>query len=410
MTEKINKPKNPSITKTGDEKEDRHVVLLIHGIRTQGEWADRVRNIFAEHPSITETKPVRYGFLDVLRFLVPGPLFKRKPFDVVFDAILGEQFDNSGTQVSVIAHSFGAYIVAKILQKRPYVRLFRLLLCGSVLTESFPWRQINTDQLNSSGNWRAVNDCGEKDIWPILAKNVSVEYGSSGRLGFGNSIVRDRFFSKKHSEFFLEKHIRDYWLPYISDGIIIESKDERVGTHLLTSWINLIRIPVILVVGALFWGSVEMFYKSEDDLGRYSDVQRVSSNKSISRFRREAISVDVTNRNPFTFELLVNNGSTQDVVLVSNATLILGFGEGRYSSEPVMVRNLQRGNNLSIGANESRNFVVSRVGGWGGSDLFSANPLFELVSCEFEYKIGFPNRNVRVGTISFECPTLASAS
>ena len=241
--------------------EVRHVVFLIHGIRTQGEWADRVQDVLRSASSRPIVRPVRYGYFDVFRFLIPGPWLKQKAFDRVLDAILSEKDRDPNIHVSVIAHSFGAYLIGAVLKQKPYIRLHRLLLCGSVLRESFEWtKDVHPDQLHDvhadgstdSKDWCAVNDCGLTDIWPIAAKISSLEYGASGRFGFEDTRIFNRFFSKKHSDFFTDEHIRKFWLPYINDGRIVPSNEHRKTTKMWVSVINLFRLPAIaLVVCAL---------------------------------------------------------------------------------------------------------------------------------------------------------------
>src|SRR5882762_789827 len=47
------------------------VVVLIHGIRTQGEWQEKVAKEFGV-PGVT-VYPIKFEFFDILRFILPGP-------------------------------------------------------------------------------------------------------------------------------------------------------------------------------------------------------------------------------------------------------------------------------------------------------------------------------------------------
>jgi hypothetical protein len=53
----------------------RHVVILIHGIRTRGEWAYRAARVLEADPTI-RAKPTGYEFLDIFRFLTVAKVQK----------------------------------------------------------------------------------------------------------------------------------------------------------------------------------------------------------------------------------------------------------------------------------------------------------------------------------------------
>jgi hypothetical protein len=76
-------------------------------------------------------------------------------------------------QVSVIAHSFGTWIVVHILRTHS-AKLYRVILYRSVLDTQVKWEQLK-DQVQGPSfpdapNYKIVNDCGTKDVWPHFAK------------------------------------------------------------------------------------------------------------------------------------------------------------------------------------------------------------------------------------------------
>ena len=124
----------------------RHTVFLVHGIRTQADWAVRVANTLSSTPGISLAIPIRFGFLDMVRFLIPGRLFKRKTIDSI-KAKIRDELRRWPTELSVIAHSFGAYVIGRILIEEPDIRIHRLIFCGSILPENFDWRRVADAQL-----------------------------------------------------------------------------------------------------------------------------------------------------------------------------------------------------------------------------------------------------------------------
>ncbi len=248
-------PRPPSTTGTppGDgtatnRTPQRHVVFLLHGIRTHAEWATRAADILQSDPSISSARLIGYEYFDIVRFLTPGHLFRRKPVERV-TKLIRDELSRPHTTVSVIAHSFGTYIVGRILQAEPDIRLQRLILCGSILPDSFDWTRICQTQLpvDRSGNSHVVNDCGMLDIWPVLAKSVTPGYGSSGRFGFAHNRVQDRFFPVAHSGFFAPHFIKKYWLPFLTNGDIVRGALDRASTPLWVSAFTIVKVRYLLL-------------------------------------------------------------------------------------------------------------------------------------------------------------------
>ncbi|MYN28788.1 putative lipase [Duganella levis] len=193
-----------------------HLVILIHGIRTRGTWQDRVASWLKKNEGV---KPVIVGFdyFDIFSFWFPR-LFREGAIEEVERKIRAAQMDNKGAIISVIAHSFGTYVLSQILSRRPDLQLHRVLLCGAIVSTKFPW-----DNLRSYPTEGVLNDVGTRDVLPAVARTVSWGYGNSGTFGFRSPKVEDRYFNFTHSDFFTDDHIQTYWVPYIVDGKIVES-------------------------------------------------------------------------------------------------------------------------------------------------------------------------------------------
>lgn len=67
-------------TRLSREAERPHVVLLVHGIRTQGEWQQRVKEVLEQEPGL-EVVPTRFEFFDLPRFLLPFPFTRERPVE-----------------------------------------------------------------------------------------------------------------------------------------------------------------------------------------------------------------------------------------------------------------------------------------------------------------------------------------
>lgn len=203
--------------KTTGSSMGKHIVLLVHGIRTQGVWQDLVASLLRKK---SDVKPIIIGFdyFDLLSFWFPY-FFRARPIEKVEREIRGAMKDHKGAQVSIIAHSFGTYIISQILMRRPDIQLHRLLLCGAIIQNSFPW-----DGLSCFPTGGVLNDVGTKDKLPALARTASWGYGNPGTFGFRTHKVTDRYFNFGHSDFFDSHQIETYWVPFIADGEIVESE------------------------------------------------------------------------------------------------------------------------------------------------------------------------------------------
>lgn len=230
--------------------EPKHFIVLIHGIRTNAEWQQHLEHELRKHSDI-EIVPTSYGVLPTWKFLYP--VFTRtKPVLELERELRTIRADNPAANISILAHSFGTYVVSRILQRNPTIRIHRLQLCGSIIREKYRWDRVKhmvTGKL-------IVNDVGTRDNWPVLAKHATVGYGDSGRFGFKTYGVRDNWHDLDHSGFFSEEHMKKFWVPFLIDGQIVSS-DWATKIPKASFFIKAVRIfwPMFFSLAALyvFW-------------------------------------------------------------------------------------------------------------------------------------------------------------
>ena len=221
------------------ERNGFQVVLLIHGIRTEADWGPMVRSKL-EVPGQIEVIPIRYGYFDAFRFWFPF-WTRNKPVERVYEqirvALQKYRRSHPDAKLSIIAHSFGTYIIGEILKRGFDLQIDRLLLCGSVLPQDFPWHQYQ----GRFDDDKVVNECGKSDIWPVLAQSASWGYGASGTHGFGAVLVKDRFHAGGHGQYFDPGFVEKYWKPFIRRG---EYKGTEFETKMPTTpwWLSVLGI------------------------------------------------------------------------------------------------------------------------------------------------------------------------
>jgi pimeloyl-ACP methyl ester carboxylesterase len=234
-----------------------HVVLLIHGIRDQASWAEMLVDVLKRND--IEVIPIRYGYFDAFRFWCPF-LTRRRPIRRVTDEVLRARKRYPDCRISVICHSFGTYIVGHILRNHPFISFHQLILCGSVLPTHYRWREV-ADKIGDPGsNRKPINECGSRDIWPILAQAMSWGYGASGTYGFGSVDVYDRYHNSDHSQYFEPEFVERYWRPLLWDNNVVESSwaKTRPATPWKVSILGLLPLRWLLsfiVIGLLVLGA-----------------------------------------------------------------------------------------------------------------------------------------------------------
>jgi hypothetical protein len=192
------------------------IVLLVHGILTEGAWQEKVASELRLIPGV-EAQPIGYGIVELFMFWCPI-LTRRFALNKVLRKIRHTMRLYPGARVSVIAHSFGTYCVFRILNENADIAFDKVIFCGCIVSDEYPW-----DFVQPRVAQKIINDCGTRDFWPAAAKSLSWGYGATGTFGFKSPGIFDRFHDFDHGGFFDEEFVRTYWVPYIARGEIIPS-------------------------------------------------------------------------------------------------------------------------------------------------------------------------------------------
>jgi hypothetical protein len=222
----------------GELKRPKTLCVSLHGIRTHGKWGYHLKELLQTEYDIN-TSILSFGFKDVLSFIFPY-LFKSISIKYIEDQLKMLLSKNDNVILVLVAHSFGTYIMSKIIERNPNIKFDRVIYCGSVVPEKFPWeKKFNFPK----GGF--INDCGINDIWPVIAKAFGTNYGDSGRSGFTSFEVQDRFHECDHGGFFATDFMKKFWLPFIADGQVVQSDIVEDKPWFLS--------VITLFQGQLFW-------------------------------------------------------------------------------------------------------------------------------------------------------------
>lgn len=223
------------------------VVFLIHGIQTDGAWHNLVEKELGKLPH-TNVHGLGYEFVSALQLASP---VRSTPIKKITQDIRNAKAMEPNAKFMVIAHSFGSYILSRILATSPDISFVRIVLCGCIIPTSYPWGLYTKNMEKRS----IINDVGTRDFYPVLATFSSFGYGSSGRKGFKAPLIKDRFFNYGHSDFFEPEnnHIEKYWKPFIANGEIVESEWDQ-NKPKMTNDVNSLTHPWI--GRSLFYGGI----------------------------------------------------------------------------------------------------------------------------------------------------------
>lgn len=234
---------------------DQHVVLLIHGIRDYALWQNEIKHTLEDEGFIPVS--TNYGRFDLFRFLAPVGWFRNQAIETVWVQIRDARKANPGARFSAIAHSFGTYVFARVLQKGFDLQFNRVIFCGSVLPFNFPFEQIS-DRFTPP----IVNDVGTRDVWPAMAESATWGYGSAGTYGFRRPRVEDRWHNGAHHGYFLSSSFcKKFWVPFLRDGTIVRAATEAESPKLWLRVLSFFRIKYVVLAAlaaAIFAASVSI--------------------------------------------------------------------------------------------------------------------------------------------------------
>ena len=238
------------------EPHSKDVVILVHGIRDVARWELEIRATLENNGFGVE--PTNYGRIDLVEFLLPVSYFRRRAISTIWTQIQHAQMLHPGADFSVIAHSFGTYVIAQLLKTKFNIKFRRVIFCGSVVRYNFPFEQFGArygDQI--------LNEVGTADPWPAVAESITFGYGSAGTYGFRRPGTRDRFHNDAGHGYFLSSDFcQKFWVPYLKSNKI-EAGDEKAKYPPL--WVLLISIIkvkyLLLLIAALFLARVVLFQK-----------------------------------------------------------------------------------------------------------------------------------------------------
>lgn len=208
------------------------VLIGLHGIRTYAGWCRALYEVAPQNGWQVRMDRWNFGYFNIVLFLLT---FARAAKVRWFREVYRHESKDKevklvdGQYPSIVAHSFGTYILGNALLKYDWLRFDKVILCGSILPRDFPW-----DELIERGQVQAVrNEYGTNDTPTRVVRWFVAGTGPSGREGFSRSHARieQERFEYTHSEYFNKGHMEAKWLPFLDRQLpllaIVKKRVER---------------------------------------------------------------------------------------------------------------------------------------------------------------------------------------
>jgi len=219
----------------------RHVFLL-HGIKTRGKWQKDVSPLLSAHGLIPI--PLDFGYFGARQLVWPPARKKKRQW-------LLEEYTRECARLrcespSIVAHSFGCYLVASLLKKYSQVRFDRIIFCGSIVHPGYPWADFA-----ARGQVKSVlNQYGGEDFWTWVVQWAVEDAGPSGYSGFGHpcAIVQQQNHPEfEHSDYFYDLNYNQNWIPFLLGNPLPAVATSQSARQAHVNW----RFRFVLAVGLL---------------------------------------------------------------------------------------------------------------------------------------------------------------
>lgn len=215
----------------------RKIVISLHGIRTRGTWQKDLSPIITEEGWIYY--PLDYGRFSIYSYLIPFVRNRKVEwFRERYNEVTARY---PGVTPSIIAHSFGTYILCKAIQKYSSLKFDKIILCGSVAPRDFDWRTVySRNQVTA-----VKNDGGSNDLPAKLSRFFARGTGDAGFSGFDQKedFIDDTIFNEfDHGSVFAYDHYLNEWIPFIdqikpfSNGKVPSEFEEPISPYDAARW------------------------------------------------------------------------------------------------------------------------------------------------------------------------------
>jgi hypothetical protein len=137
----------------------KRVVLILQGSNTRGAWTREACQYFAQRGVI----PIPYDYGHVALWQIYFPWVRRQKLALIHK-IVQEIQSEYGVVPSVVCHSFGTWLVSRLLTERPNTRFHNVILTGAIVRCDYDWNaMLKADATSTCQVYRVINEKQTQD-------------------------------------------------------------------------------------------------------------------------------------------------------------------------------------------------------------------------------------------------------
>lgn len=207
------------------------VIFLLHGIMSRGIWCDEAA-VPLQNAGFTVRK-LDYG--NFSPFQLASKKARNAKIKWLHDRLYPEQLATQSTATpSIIAHSFGTYMIANMIKQFDDKETFdKVIFCGSIVNQDFDWGKLCRKGVVN----KVLNQFGGLDFWARIVSEVVRDAGAAGYAGFNDDadgrVLQQGKKHFKHGDYFYARNYADNWVTFLKDGDL-EPSDHRPAPLPLT--------------------------------------------------------------------------------------------------------------------------------------------------------------------------------
>jgi pimeloyl-ACP methyl ester carboxylesterase len=193
-------------------------LVTVHGIRTSAEWNSEVSLIASMNGWVVA--PFQYGYVNVDVFV--DRLKRNALLDQFREYVFELKHSFNLANISIIAHSFGTYIVIRYLLgfDDPPVQFDSVILCGAIVDH-----RLDLDRFRGKAAI-VCNEVAPNDEWADWAKRANFgqdEYfGNAATLGFeskSSRLIQRRADIFTHNNVIRRDVVVQRWMPILESHV-----------------------------------------------------------------------------------------------------------------------------------------------------------------------------------------------
>ncbi len=207
------------------------IILTIHGIRTIGDWQDKLRSLVVANCNQAQFYNYKYKYFPAFGIIFPS-INKKQIYDLVEFINAKDIESKKDIDLVLFAHSFGSYLLTKSLEKISFsekVKSVKVVFAGSVLSHKYDFKFKNKNI------YSIYNFCGSDDYVLYLSELFCCELGMAGKIGFDGmdgGMISNHYLEYGHSDYFIEENnfLKKYWIPIVNNNPSVNLSKIKAST------------------------------------------------------------------------------------------------------------------------------------------------------------------------------------